>query len=146
MIQTWILGKEQNNEQLFPLIGFSSEISIPEGVIYLKNIVGTHPLSKISRREIKFQYYILFDRITIQQLWAEMSTIRSHVQFPTKSGIATIKSNYPGKDMELAAAVNNMTIKEIREALPRHNENKEKVVINKNHRDQPIVIEKYLLP
>ncbi|PWA34754.1 hypothetical protein CTI12_AA614710 [Artemisia annua] len=113
------MGKEQNNEpsvnimydQCFkqlhgnvrkltrpatiPLIGLSSEISIPEG------------------------YRILFDRTTIQQLWSEVSTIRSHVQFPTKSGIATIKSNYPGKDMELAATVDNMTIKEIREALPR---------------------------
>ena len=39
--------------------------------------------------------------------------IRSHAQFLTKSGIATIESDYPGKDTKVTTIVENMTTREI---------------------------------
>lgn len=61
--------------------------------------------------------------------------------------MATVMSDYLGEDVELAAAVENMTSREIQwEDLPGDNDNEEKVVINENHSDQPIVIEKNLPP
>ncbi|GKD66411.1 hypothetical protein Tco_1308519, partial [Tanacetum coccineum] len=91
------------------------------------------------------KYNILFGRTTIKQLCPKVSLIRSHIQFPTKSWLATVKSEFPGMDAELTTVVDNMTVMEIKwEALPGYNENEEKVVINKNHPDQPVIIGKHL--
>ena len=62
------------------------------------------------------------------------------MKFPTKSAISTVRCCYPGEDVELAAVVDNITIREIKwEALPGDSDNEDNVVINEKHLDQPIV-------
>lgn len=100
------------------LIEFSSERSIHEGIIHLETNVGLDPLSRTVFMEFHVvmsnsRYNVLFSITTIQQLYEEMSTIRSHLQFPSKSGMATIESDYLGKDVELTADVENITTREI---------------------------------
>ena len=63
-----------------------------------------------------------------------------------KSGMTTVKSDFPEEDVELAV-VDDMTIREIWwKLMPRDNEKEEKVVINEKYQDQPITIGKHLPP
>ncbi|PWA57401.1 Protein kinase, ATP binding site-containing protein [Artemisia annua] len=59
------------------------------------------------------KYNVILGRTTLQKLSMEVLTMRSLVEFPTRAGIATVKSDYPGKDASLAAAVEESNIREI---------------------------------
>ncbi|GKA23540.1 reverse transcriptase domain-containing protein [Tanacetum coccineum] len=92
------------------LIGFSRERSYHEGVVNLTLRVGSHPLSRTIMLRFHIikstsKYNVILGRTTIQKLNMEVSTIRSVVEFPTKAGIAIVRSDYPGRDASLAAAV-----------------------------------------
>nr|GEV35107.1 reverse transcriptase domain-containing protein [Tanacetum cinerariifolium] len=89
------------------LIGFSSKRSIPRGVIKLETTFGTHLLSRtviIKFHVVKShsKYNILCGWTAIQQVCAVESTIRRCMPFLTKEGLATVKSDCPGKDEELS--------------------------------------------
>ncbi|GJX92189.1 hypothetical protein Tco_0345515 [Tanacetum coccineum] len=93
-----------------PLIGFSGYRSYPEGVVDLALTIGSHPLS----RTIMLPFYVvkststynvILGRYVIHKLSMEVSTIRSVVEFVTIARITTVKSDYPGRDASLAAAI-----------------------------------------
>ncbi|GKE52782.1 hypothetical protein Tco_1487938 [Tanacetum coccineum] len=107
-----------------PLVGFSWERSYPEGVVDLELKVVTHPLSRTIMLEFYVvkstsNYNVLLGRSAMQKLNIGVSTIRSVVEFPTREGIFTVKSNCPGRDIRLAVAVEVTRTREIQwEAIP----------------------------
>ncbi|GKB79411.1 hypothetical protein Tco_0946306 [Tanacetum coccineum] len=87
------------------------------------------------------KYNVIIRRNAIQKLSMEVLTIKSAVEFPIEVGITTIRSDYPGRDASLAAAVKEGNIWEIMwEPIPGDTLKGKKVIINPEYPDQPITI------
>ncbi|GJT82367.1 hypothetical protein Tco_1056709 [Tanacetum coccineum] len=86
-----------------PTTLFLSERSYPEGIVDLALLVGSYPLSRTIMLQFHIlkstsKYNVILGIIDIQKLSAEVSTIRLIVEFPTKAGTITVRSDYPGID------------------------------------------------
>ncbi|GJS70200.1 reverse transcriptase domain-containing protein [Tanacetum coccineum] len=83
----------------------------------------------------------------IQKLSIAVSTIRLVVEFPMEAGVATVRSDYRGRDASLATTVEEGNIREIAwEPIPGDALKEQKVIINPEYLDQPITISVDLSP
>ncbi|GJZ32686.1 hypothetical protein Tco_0578122 [Tanacetum coccineum] len=75
------------------------------------------------------------------------TTLLIVVEFPTEAGVATVRSDYPGRDASLAAAIEEGNIREIAwKPIPGDTLKEHKVIINPEYPDQPIKIGSDLSP
>ncbi|GJR40456.1 hypothetical protein Tco_1216140 [Tanacetum coccineum] len=127
-----------------PLIGFSSERSYPEGVVDFALTNRSYTLSRTIMLQFHIvkstsKYNIILGRTAIQNLNMEVSTIRLVVEFPTRAGITIVRSDYPGRDASLVAAIEESNIREIAwEPIPGDTLKGQKVIINHEYPYQPI--------
>ncbi|GJY25426.1 hypothetical protein Tco_0400152 [Tanacetum coccineum] len=71
----------------------------------------------------------------------KVSTIRLVVEFPTRAGFAIVKSDYPGRDASLSAAVEESNIQEIVwEPILGDTPKEHKFIINPEYPYQSIII------
>ncbi|GJV30571.1 hypothetical protein Tco_1387019 [Tanacetum coccineum] len=85
------------------------------------------------------KYIVILGRTIIHKLSIEVSTIRSVVEFPTEAGIATVRSDYLGRDASLTSTVKECNIREIAWKPIT-------AVINAEYPNQPITIDADLPP
>ncbi|GKD44464.1 hypothetical protein Tco_1269109 [Tanacetum coccineum] len=102
---------EFETRRYLPLIAAQRVIQL-ESQSELNSPAVANTYHGISCPNIKFQIQHLVWKNIYTTTMCVVSMIRLHVQFPTKSGMATFKSDCPGEYVELAA-VDNMMIKEI---------------------------------
>ncbi|GJY30387.1 hypothetical protein Tco_0413882 [Tanacetum coccineum] len=135
-----------------PLLSFSGERSSPDVVVDLALTVGSHPLLRTIMLQFHIvkstsKYNVILRRTTIWKLSMEVSTIRSMVEFPTASRFTMVKSDYQGRNASLATAVEEGSIQEIAwEPIPGDTLKEQKVSINPEYPDQPIIIGADLSP
>ncbi|GJS70983.1 hypothetical protein Tco_0703824 [Tanacetum coccineum] len=111
------------------LIGFLCERSYPGGVVNLKLKVGTHPLRQFNPLE------------------AQHEGVNNQIsgRFPTGAGVTTVKSDYPCKDVSIAAMMEESNLREIMwEPIPGGTPNEQKLIINPEYPNQRITIKAIL--
>ncbi|GKA11045.1 hypothetical protein Tco_0690478 [Tanacetum coccineum] len=106
-----------------PLQGFSRERYYPEGLVDLEPRARTHQLSRTIMLEFHVVksasiYNVMFGRTKMQKINMEIFTTTPVIEFPTKEGMATVRSDYLTKDATLEG---NRTREILWKAIPTDN-------------------------